>query len=253
MDVGARRKETTETETPRLRPRRNVQSARHRRPRDERVERARHVRIAIEFDELARLVEADQVAHPRERRDVGDRIGVVHDPPAMREAAVKHAEQALRLADVALARAFVLVLAARELVEEAELAEHRPDAAHLEHQPLDRLVAARGIGRDEPARLLGEIQQDRARFEQRERLAARAVRIDDRRNLVVRVQRQELGRHLIVRVEAHDVRLVRQLRFLEQDRYLDAVRRRQRIELDALRMLRGPFLRDRKFGKIGHG
>lgn len=63
VDVGARRKETTETETPRLRPRRNVQSARHRRPRDERVERARHVRIAIEFDELARLVEADQVAH----------------------------------------------------------------------------------------------------------------------------------------------------------------------------------------------
>ena len=62
------------------------------------------------------------------------------------EAPVEHREQALRFADVAVARALVLEVLAGEFVEEADLAEHRADAAHLEHQPLDRLIARRRIG-----------------------------------------------------------------------------------------------------------
>jgi hypothetical protein len=132
---------------------------------------------------------------------------------------------------------------AGELVEEAQLAEHRPDAAHLEHQPLHRLVFAAGsAGRKLPG-LLGQVEQDRARFEQRQRLAARAVGVEDGRDLVVRVERQELRRQLVVGVEAHQVRFVRQPGLLQQDRHLHAVGRGQRIQLDALRVRRAGHLR----------
>ncbi len=214
---------------------------------------ARDVAELAEADQIARFVEADEVAHPREDCDVGDRIGVAHHPLPVRQMRIEHAEQALRLGDVAVARTLVLVLATRELVEEAELAEHRPDPAHLEHHPLDRLVAAGRILRNQLAGLVGEIDQDRARFEQRQRLALRTVRVEDRGNLVVRVQRQERRRELVVGVEAHEMRLVRQSRFLEHDRHLDAVRRRQRVELETVGMLGRPLLRDRKGGQIGHG
>src|SRR5262249_38741627 len=45
---------------------------------------------------------------------------------------------------------------------------------------------------------------------------------------------------------AHQVRLVRKAQLLERDGGLHAVGRGQRIELDAIRMLRRPFFRDRK-------
>ena len=82
-------------------------------------------------------------------------------------------------------------------MEEADLAEHRPDMAHLEHHPLDRLVAAIA-GRQQLPGLLREIEQDRAGFEQAERLAARTVGIDDRRDLAVWVERQEFRRPALV-------------------------------------------------------
>jgi len=54
----------------------------------------------------------------------------------------QHAEQAPGLRHVAVARALVLVVLAGELAEKAQLAKHRADAAHLEHQPLDDQAAA---------------------------------------------------------------------------------------------------------------
>ena len=75
---------------------------------------------------------------------------VAHDPVAARAGAASSTrQQAPRLRDVAVARALVLEVLAGELVEEADLAEHRADAAHLEHQPLQRLVAAGGVARHE--------------------------------------------------------------------------------------------------------
>jgi len=59
---------------------------------------------------------------------------------------------------------------------------------HLEHQPLDRLPARRPIGGEEPAGLVGEIEQDRPRLEERERPPAGAVGVDDRGDLLVRIQ-----------------------------------------------------------------
>jgi hypothetical protein len=46
---------------------------------------------------------------------------------------------------------------------------------------------------EELAGLLGQVQQDGARFEQRQRLAAGAVGIDDGRNLVVRFSDRNSG------------------------------------------------------------
>src|SRR3546814_10225770 len=105
-----------------------------------------------------------------------------------------------------LTRALILIVAAGELGEEAELAEHRPDAAHLPHHPLDRLVTRSRIGRKELPALVGEIDQDRARFEQRERFAARSGRIVNRGNLAIGIEREE-GR--IMAFVRHDVDAVR--------------------------------------------
>jgi hypothetical protein len=51
-------------------------------------------------------------------------------------------------------------------VEVMRLAEHRPEATHLPEQPLKDLQPRAGLLRQETAGLLGEIDQDRARFEQ---------------------------------------------------------------------------------------
>jgi hypothetical protein len=131
-----------------------------------------------------------------------------HDPGAIREPGVEHTEQALRLADVAIARTLVLEILAGELVEEADLAEHRADPRHLEHQPLQRLVAL--VRQEKLAALFGEVEKDRAGFEQRQRLSARTARIDDRRDLAVRVERAEFRRVLVVVSKLDAVRLVRQ-------------------------------------------
>src|SRR6202022_318642 len=101
-------------------------------------------------------------------------------------------------------RPLVRKVLAGEFVEEAELAEHRTDPAHLEVQPLDRLVSPRGISREQLSGLLGEILQDRTRLEQAERLSTGSIRIEDRRDLAVRVQRQELRRLLVVLVEVDE-------------------------------------------------
>jgi hypothetical protein len=59
------------------------------------------------------------------------------------------------------------------------LTEHRPDPAHLEHEPLQHLVPGAWLAREEPAGLLAEVDEDRARLEDRDRLSVGAVGIDD--------------------------------------------------------------------------
>src|ERR1700704_1782185 len=90
------------------------------------------------------------------------------------------------------------------------------------------------------------------RTEQPERLAIRSIRIDDRGDFAVRVQRQELWRLLVVLVEVDQMHFVRQPDLLQHDRDLDAVWRRKRIELKAVRIFCGPARGNRKGGKVGH-
>src|SRR5690242_5876236 len=138
---GAVRRRTNE----RLHPLRTIQSPNNSRTRDERGQDALHVRKILYADEFARFVETDQIAHPRERRDVRDRILIAENPLAPFETLLQHAEQPFRFGDVAIARTLVFVFLACEFMEEAKLAEHRADAAHLKHDPLNRLVAAGGV------------------------------------------------------------------------------------------------------------
>jgi hypothetical protein len=63
-------------------PARDLQPAHHGGPGEEHVEHARDVAEVVEPDERARDVEADEVAHPRERGDVGDHHHT--KPPAPR-------------------------------------------------------------------------------------------------------------------------------------------------------------------------
>src|SRR5690606_8840503 len=125
-----------------------------------------------------------------------------------------------RLGDVPVSRPLVLEVLAAELVEEAHLSEHRADSAHLEHQPLQRPEARGLVRRKEASGLAGEVDQDRARLEELERLAARSLRIQYRRDLAVGIEREKLGRALLAPLEAHPMRLVRQAGLLEHDRDL---------------------------------
>ncbi|MCY1420937.1 hypothetical protein D9M71_365750 [compost metagenome] len=178
---------------------------------------------------------------------------LAHDPVAAFQALVEHRQQARGLLHVAVAGALILVILAGEFVEEAELAEHRADAAHLEHQPLDAFVAAGGVLRDQLAGLLRQVDEDGAGLEQRQRAAVRPLGVDDRGNLVVRVEGEEFRRHLVVALEAHQVRLVGQAGLFQHDRDLDAVGRRQGIELQAVRLGRGPFAGNGESRQIIHG
>ena len=106
------------------------------------------------------------------------RVVVAHDPAAAVEPSIDDAEQALRLGDIAVARALVLVVLAGKFSEKPDLSEHRAHAAHLEHQPLDRLVAAGRILWDEAPGLFSEIKQVSHRIRTRE--AARRPDRSDR-------------------------------------------------------------------------
>jgi len=52
------------------------------------------------------------------------------------------------------------------------LAAHRSEPAHLPHHPLHDLGTAAQVGGQEAAALLGQVEQDGARFEHRHRRAA---------------------------------------------------------------------------------
>jgi hypothetical protein len=145
-----------------LRSLRYLQTTLYGRSRKTTFQPSRHLLQTIEINELTGPIESDEVAHPTEHRNIGDRIVIAHDPLASMKACFHDTEQPLRLVPIALKGALVGNLPALELVEVADLAEHRPDEAHLKEQPLDRLIAASRIRRQKTASLLGEIKQDRA-------------------------------------------------------------------------------------------
>ncbi len=116
--------------------------------------------------------------------------------------------------------------------EVMRLAEHRADAAHLEHQPLERLVAAAQVGGQKAAGLGGEVDEDRARFEQRDRPSVRAVGIDDRRDLVVRADGQEFRLELVAGADVDRDGTVGQAALLEHHVDLVAIGRGPRIHFD---------------------
>ena len=67
--------------------RRHFQSALHRRTREAAIEPRPYMKKAVEADDLARFVKADQVAHPAEQRNIGDAVVSADHPVAAREVA----------------------------------------------------------------------------------------------------------------------------------------------------------------------
>ena len=139
---------------------------------------------------VERLAERLGDQHPRPRGHVGDRIVVAKEEGAPLEPALEHAEAARVFVGVALPR--IGVLALRIIDEMAELPGHRPEAADLPEQPFQHLLPPARLDRREAPRFLGQMQQDRARLEDRQR-AARHVVIDDRRHVAVGADREEGG------------------------------------------------------------
>src|SRR3546814_18644547 len=86
---------------------------------------------AVESDELARFVKADEIAHPAEQRDIGDAVVSAHHPLAAREPLVEDTEQPSCFGRAAVARALVLIGRAGEVVEEPDLTQNRHDYAPL--------------------------------------------------------------------------------------------------------------------------
>ncbi|GCC48828.1 hypothetical protein chiPu_0032996 [Chiloscyllium punctatum] len=120
----------------------------------------------------------------------------------------------------------------------AVLTEHRPEAAHLPHHPLDDVRPRTQLPRQEAAGLVGEIDQDRAGLEHRERTAAVGwLMVDDRGDPVVRADRQEFRPKLLAGADVHRDHRVREPQFLQHDRNLPAVRRRRVVQVDHRRPL----------------
>src|SRR5262245_7597671 len=201
------------------------------------AEPARQVGVVVPLDAL-RVV----IARPREGRDVGDGVLVTAEKLGLAEPLLQHLVEPLQLRGVACLP--VLAAGRREHLEMSPLAEHRADARHLDHQPLDDLVFFRGILRQELPGLLGKVEQDRARLEHRVWLSARALVIDDGGNLVVRIDLQELGLVLLARPDVDEVLLVGQPGLFEHDVDLLHVRAGQCVEIDhgSLTSLRKPLL-----------
>ena len=85
----------------------DMQAAAHGGPREKCIQRTLHVREVAEAHQLAGAVEADEIAHHRKDRDVGNGVFIAHHPCARREVPVDDAEQAARLGGVAIARTLV--------------------------------------------------------------------------------------------------------------------------------------------------
>src|SRR5690606_20759380 len=187
------------------------------RPRVDRLQPPLEVRQPV--DRYTRpLIRAD----PRPMRDIGDRV-VAREVLVVLEPLVEHLEETAHLALITFDR--VRDLLGRVAVEHVGLAHHRPDAAHLEHEPLDHARASLRIRRHQLSGLLGEVDQNRARLEHDEVVL---VVVDDRRNAAVRIQLEVPRFLLLFLLERDRTHRVREPELLESDRDLVSVRRRSR-------------------------
>src|SRR5437764_4474002 len=123
------------------------------------------------------------------------------------------------------------VLARSVIDEMAELTGHRAEIADLPEQPLDTFFATAPGLRHEAPGPLGQMNEDRARLENRER-AIFCVVVNNRRHAVIGADRQELGLELVAAADIDRDHTVFEAALLEHDRNLPAVRGRPVVEVD---------------------
>src|SRR5258706_5987115 len=112
-----------------------------------------------------------------------------------------------------------------------DLPRNWPEVGLLEDHPFENRNLSRKMVRPELAVLLAELDQDRTRLEDADRLSLRTVGIDDRRDLLVRADRGEFGLALPALADIDDVNVVRQLHLFEGHADLAAVRRVECVQL----------------------
>src|SRR5262245_23510617 len=132
---------------------------------------------------------------PAENREIGNR-NVAADEFSFAELPIKHAIEPSRLLRVPL-ETISTVLLVGDLEKMVHLAGHRAEAAHLPHQPLQHRHLSAQIRRPKLTGLLAEINQDRARFEDADRRAPRALGVNDRRDLAIWTDFNEGGGKLL--------------------------------------------------------
>src|SRR6266436_5218403 len=168
--------------------------------------------------------------HPGIARHIRDRI-IAGDELAILQAFVEHAVEPVGLVHIAVDGVFDFFLGV--ITEVMVLPRHRTEPAHLPERPLNRVVTAVDVGRKEFAGLLRQIQQHRAGFEDRNRLAA-ALRlmIEHRGNAVVGRDRQKLRLELVALADVDRENLVFQPSLFQKHRDLVAVRRGPVMKVD---------------------
>ena len=119
----------------------------------------------------------------------------------------------------------------------AEAAAEIGGAAHLPEQPGQALGPGAVVLGQEVAELLGQVDEDRARFEDAGG-GLRAV-VDERGDLGVRIRRDEAARELVAVADVDQVSVVLGVmpavqELLEHHRDLHPVRRRQRVDLERM-------------------
>jgi hypothetical protein len=194
------------------------------------VEPALHVGLVVQ-----RLLLPLPERGPAPDRHVGDGVEIAGDIAVVGELAVEHAVKPRHLGAVAIL-GIGQVLRRGEgggvFQEVMRLTGHRAKTAHLPHQPLvhgDALALGRAV---EGAGLAGEVLQDRAGFEDRDRRPVGAFGIDDGRHPVVRGDLQEGRIELISRADVHQMQPVGKRHLFQRDGDLPAVRRGPVVEVD---------------------
>src|SRR5471032_2515459 len=170
--------------------------------------------------------------YPRIARHVGDAVLVAADVvAAIGQLVIEHAVQTRGLLHISFYG--VRQRLRRVLREVVGLSRHRTESAHLPEQPLQRDVAAAQILRDEAAGLVGQVQQDRARFENRDRRAAVGRRVvDDGGDAVVRRDAQELRLELFALADMDRRDVIVEARLFKEQGDFVAVGRGPVVQVD---------------------
>src|SRR5690242_6559773 len=181
------------------------------------LEPAPQVRELLEALTL-RLIRHD----PRIAGDIGDRV-VPRQVAAIAQTLMEHAIEPIGLLHVAIDG--VRNLLRRVTSEVVVLSGHRTQARHLPEEPLRHLDLAAHIPRQKLAAFLGEVQKNRTRLENRQRLAAIGWRvIDDRWDAIVRRDLEERRLKLGTTSYIHGNDAVGEGSFLQEHRDLVTVR-----------------------------
>ena len=148
---------------------------------------------------------------------------------------VEHREQALALALVAVNRGLNLF---REVAKEhIGLPHHRPDAAHLEHEPLQHARAALGIGGHELAGFLGQINQASTRLEHRKVIG---LAVHDGGDAAIGADGQKVRQLLLALGQVQHLERVGQRQLFERNGDFVPVGRGGGVEVDHGRRLPAP-------------